>query len=83
MRKRGSDPASQILNSVCYIIKRDSKIGAIFTIRVLGDFNRANVKKVLPKYYQHISFPTRDDQTLDHCYTQFKECYKHERIKLR
>ncbi|KAL4009710.1 hypothetical protein ACER0C_003562 [Sarotherodon galilaeus] len=43
---------------------------------VLGDFNRANMKKVLPKYYQHISFPTRGDQTLDHCYTPFKECYK-------
>ncbi|XP_039458566.1 protein NLRC3-like [Oreochromis aureus] len=43
---------------------------------VLGDFNRANMKKVLPKYYQHISFPTRGDQTFDHCYTPFKECYK-------
>ena len=31
---------------------------AIFLI--LGDFNRANMKLVLPKYYQH---PTRGQQT--------------------
>src|SRR4029434_4127848 len=39
---------------------------------VVGDFNRANMKKVLPKYYQHIDFFTRGDQTLDHCYTTFR-----------
>ncbi|KAF7641217.1 hypothetical protein LDENG_00288860, partial [Lucifuga dentata] len=43
---------------------------------VLGDFNRANMKKVLPKYHQHIRFPTRQEQTLDHCYTPFRDCYK-------
>lgn len=43
---------------------------------VLGDFDRTNMKKVLPKYYQHITFPTREEQTLDHCYTLFRDCYK-------
>ena len=43
---------------------------------VVGDFNRANMKKVLPKYYQHIDFFTRGDQTLDHCYTTFRGSYK-------
>ena len=43
---------------------------------VVGDFNRSNMKKVLPKYYQHIDFPTRGDQTLDHCYTAFRGSYK-------
>ena len=43
---------------------------------VVGDFNRANLKKVLPKYYQHIKFPTRGEQTLDHCYTAIKNSYK-------
>lgn len=43
---------------------------------MLGDFNRANMKKVFPKNYQHISFSTRGDQTLDHSYTPFKDCYK-------
>ena len=43
---------------------------------VVGDFNRANMKKVLPKYHQHIDFFTRGDQTLDHCYTAFRDSYK-------
>ncbi|XP_036420865.1 interferon-induced very large GTPase 1-like [Colossoma macropomum] len=43
---------------------------------VVGDFNRANLKKVLPKYYQHIKFPTQGEQTLDHCYTALKDSYK-------
>ena len=43
---------------------------------VVGDFNRTNMKKVLPKYYQHINFPTRGDQILDHCYSQIRKCYK-------
>lgn len=25
---------------------------------VVGDFNRANMRKGLPKYYQHINIPT-------------------------
>ncbi|KAI4883529.1 hypothetical protein NFI96_023534 [Prochilodus magdalenae] len=29
---------------------------------VVGDFNRANLKMVLPKYYQHINFPARGEQ---------------------
>ena len=43
---------------------------------VVGDFNRANMKKVLPKYYQHIDFFTRGDQTHDYCYITFKGSYK-------
>ncbi|KAL6466249.1 hypothetical protein MHYP_G00263820 [Metynnis hypsauchen] len=43
---------------------------------LVEDFNRANLKKVLPKYYQHIKFPTRGEQTLDHCYTTVKDSYK-------
>ena len=42
---------------------------------VLGDFNRANMK-VLPKYYQHVTFPTRGEQILNHCYTPFRDYYK-------
>ena len=43
---------------------------------VVGDFNRAKMKKVMPKYHQHIDFFTRGDQTLDHCYTAFRDSYK-------
>ena len=43
---------------------------------VVGDFNRVNMRKVLPKFHQHINFPTRGDQTLDHCYSTLKDSYK-------
>ncbi len=43
---------------------------------IAGDFNKTNLKKVMPNFYQHISCPTRGPNTLDHCYTQFKNAYK-------
>ncbi len=42
---------------------------------ILGDFNRANLTHELPKYTQHIKRPTRDTNTMDHCYTILKEAY--------
>lgn len=33
------------------------------------DFNRANLKFVAPKFYQHVNFATREDNTLDLFYT--------------
>ncbi len=43
---------------------------------IAGDYNKANLKKVMPNFHQHISCPTRGPNTLDHCYTQFKNAYK-------
>ncbi len=43
---------------------------------VAGDFNKANLGKVMPTFHQHVSCPTRGPNTLDHCYTQFKNAYK-------
>lgn len=43
---------------------------------ILGDFNRANMKKVLPKHHQHISIPTRAQPPLDPCSTPVKDCYR-------
>ncbi len=43
---------------------------------IAGDFNKANLRKVMPNFHQHISCPTRGQNTLDHCYTQFKNAYK-------
>ncbi len=43
---------------------------------IAGDFNKANLRKVRPNFHQHISCPTRGQNTLDHCYTQFKNAYK-------
>ncbi len=36
----------------------------------------AGDRKVMPNFHQHISCPTRGQNTLDHCYTQFKNAYK-------
>ncbi len=42
---------------------------------ILGDFNKANLSRELPKYRQHITCPTRDSKILDHCYTAIKDAY--------
>ncbi len=39
---------------------------------IAGDFNKANLRKVMPNFHQHVSCPTRVPNTLDHCYTPFK-----------
>ncbi|KAK1802517.1 hypothetical protein P4O66_021800 [Electrophorus voltai] len=43
---------------------------------VVGDFNSANLKRAVPNLYQHVTFPTRGNGTLDHCYTPYKGSYK-------
>ncbi len=43
---------------------------------ITGDFNKANLRQVMPNFHQHISCPTRGPNTLDHCYTQFKNANK-------
>ncbi|KAK1784004.1 hypothetical protein P4O66_004499 [Electrophorus voltai] len=43
---------------------------------VVGDFNSANLKRAVPNLYQHVTFPTRGNRTLDHCYTPHKDSYK-------
>uniref|UniRef100_A0A672I8N9 Reverse transcriptase domain-containing protein n=2 Tax=Salarias fasciatus TaxID=181472 RepID=A0A672I8N9_SALFA len=45
-------------------------------IILAGDFNHADLKTVLPKFHQHIHFPTRGDSILDFVYTQHKGAYK-------
>ncbi|KAI2645419.1 putative RNA-directed DNA polymerase from transposon BS [Labeo rohita] len=42
---------------------------------ILGDFNKANLSRELPKYSQHATCPTRDSNILDHCYTTIKNAY--------
>ncbi|KAI3359098.1 hypothetical protein L3Q82_002644 [Scortum barcoo] len=43
---------------------------------VAGDFNSANLRKVLLRCHQHISYPTRGENTLDHVYTPYADTYK-------
>ncbi len=45
---------------------------------IAGDFNHANLKTVLPKFYQHVNFATRGNNTLDFVYTTGKNAYKVE-----
>lgn len=40
---------------------------------VAGDFNKANIKKVLPKFHQHVNFPTHGEN--DHVYTPFTQAH--------
>ncbi len=43
---------------------------------ISGEFNKANLRQVMPNFHQHVSCPTRGPNTLDHCYSQFKNAYK-------
>jgi len=42
---------------------------------VVGDFNRANLKKVMPNLHPRIMCATKGERTLDLCYTPFKRGY--------
>ncbi len=41
-----------------------------------GDFNKVNLRQVMPNFHQHISCPTRGPNTLDHCLHTVKKCLK-------
>ncbi len=43
---------------------------------IAGDFNKSNLKTVLPKLYQHVKCSTRGENTLDHVYTNIKHAYR-------
>ena len=43
---------------------------------VAGDFNHADLKRVLPKLYQHVKCATRGNNTLDKVYSNIKNGYK-------
>lgn len=40
---------------------------------ILGDFNHCNLQKNIPKLYQFVTFPTRGNKTLDHCYSNIRD----------
>nr|XP_049595883.1 uncharacterized protein LOC125980593 [Syngnathus scovelli] len=43
---------------------------------VAGDFNKANLKTVLPNFHQHVKCASRGENTLDHVYTNIKHAYR-------
>ena len=42
---------------------------------VIGDFNKGNLTHELPKYKQLVKCPTREENTLDHCYSTISRAY--------
>ena len=42
---------------------------------VAGDFNKANLRTRWPKLYQHIDCTKCGGNTLDHCYSNFRDAY--------
>ncbi len=46
-----------------------------YVLIILRDFNKANLSRELAKYRQHVTYPTRDSNILDHCYTTIKDAY--------
>ncbi|KAI4877862.1 hypothetical protein NFI96_001087 [Prochilodus magdalenae] len=59
---------------------RDSQVKSICDLLEDPDCKleklQANLNMLLPKYYQHLKFPTGGEQILDHCYTVRKDSYK-------
>uniref|UniRef100_A0A3B3H7K8 Reverse transcriptase domain-containing protein n=1 Tax=Oryzias latipes TaxID=8090 RepID=A0A3B3H7K8_ORYLA len=43
---------------------------------IAGDFNHVNLTDTLPKFHQHINFPTRGNNILDCVYTNKKDAYR-------
>jgi len=43
---------------------------------IAGDFNKANLKTVLPKFYQHVECSIRGENTLYHVYSNIKHAYR-------
>ncbi|KAK1804021.1 hypothetical protein P4O66_020006 [Electrophorus voltai] len=58
---------------VCMLVSAQHQDAALI---VVGDFNSVNLKRAVPNLYQHATFPTRGNRTLDHCYTPYKASYK-------
>ncbi|KAI3354852.1 hypothetical protein L3Q82_004551 [Scortum barcoo] len=42
---------------------------------VAGDFNHVNLTDTLPKFYQHVTIPTRGNNTLDRVYTNKRDAH--------
>ena len=68
--------STQALDELYGIIDRTETSRPEAAFIVAGDFNNTNLRKVLPKFHQHIGCATRGNNTLDHVYTHFRDGYK-------
>ncbi|XP_053271643.1 uncharacterized protein LOC128429835 isoform X2 [Pleuronectes platessa] len=64
-----SADTNQALDELHAVIDRTETSRPEAAFIVAGDLNNAKMRNVLPRYYQHISCPTRCANTLDHVYT--------------
>lgn len=67
---------NEVLNELYQAISEQQTAHPDGFIILAGDFNHADLKTVLPKFHQHVHFPTRGDNILDFVYTQQKGAYK-------
>ncbi len=67
---------NQALDELYGIINRTETSWPEAAFIVAGNFNKANLRKVLLIYYQYISCPTRGENTLNHGYTPFQDAHK-------
>ena len=42
---------------------------------ITGDFSHCPLKTATTSYFQHAKCPTREDRTLDQCYTNVQDAY--------
>lgn len=69
-----ADTASALGQLHDVISKHETKqTDAVFI--AAGDFKHCNLRTVLPKYHQHVSFPTRETNILDHVYSNVTGAY--------
>ncbi|KAK0151949.1 hypothetical protein N1851_006689 [Merluccius polli] len=75
-RSSALSDTKEALNTLYNSISELNSIHPDGVIIVAGDFNQANMRKVLPHYHQHVDFATRGTNTLDHAYTNIKGAFK-------
>ncbi len=72
-------PDANITTTLGYLLTAISKQQRAYpdgVFIIAGDFNRASLKTVLPKFHQHVQCPTRGKNILDHVYSNIKHGYK-------
>lgn len=57
------------------VISRHETVHPDAVFVMVGDFNHCNLKNILPKYHQHVHFPTRKCKDLDQVYSNMKDSY--------
>ncbi|KAG1655028.1 hypothetical protein GQR58_024747 [Nymphon striatum] len=67
--------ATQAAVELCQAIQHIESSAPNAFICINGDFNHCNLKKSGFKYHQHVTCPTRGQNTLDLCYTNVKDAY--------